>query len=158
MSSPILVALGVRVGFVAVIGDDPEGLELETLLGDMATSALVHDRLRPTTLKTRYVAGNQQLLRVDREVAAPVAEGVATRVVERALMLLAGADLLVLSDLRQGSDWTGDGATVDRGRPARQQAGVDRPQRARLRPLPRRHRRHAELRRAGAGLGPRHVT
>lgn len=97
-----VAALGARVALVAVVGDDAEGQELEALLAEVATPALVRDRSRPTTVKTRFVAGSQQLLRVDREVTAPLEPSVAARLLEHARMLLAGSDLLVLSDYGKG--------------------------------------------------------
>jgi D-beta-D-heptose 7-phosphate kinase/D-beta-D-heptose 1-phosphate adenosyltransferase len=97
-----VAALGARAALVAVVGDDAEGHELEALIGEVATPALVRDRSRPTTVKTRFVAGNQQLLRVDRETTAPLEPTVAARLLERARMLLAGSDLLVLSDYGKG--------------------------------------------------------
>src|SRR3546814_11324902 len=75
-----LAALGATVRFVATIGDDAQGEELQRLLGaEPGVSAdLVIVPGRPTTLKTRYVAGGQQLLRPDREATAPSEIGIAS--------------------------------------------------------------------------------
>ncbi|MBM3974571.1 MAG: D-glycero-beta-D-manno-heptose 1-phosphate adenylyltransferase [Planctomycetes bacterium] len=67
--------LGAATAVLGVIGDDDGGRQLTKLLGDagIETQALVVDRTRPTTRKTRYVAKTLQVLRVDEESRAPVA-------------------------------------------------------------------------------------
>lgn len=66
--------LGTSASVLGVVGDDEAGARLRTLLGaaDIDTEALVVDRTRPTTRKTRYVAKTMQVLRVDEESRAPV--------------------------------------------------------------------------------------
>src|SRR5882672_8652690 len=69
-----IVALGGLVDMVGIIGQDQAGSDLEkqiTLLPGV-TSHLLADTTRPTTLKTRYVADGQQLLRADHEIAQHV--------------------------------------------------------------------------------------
>lgn len=64
-----LAHLGVRAKLVGVVGNDPEGKKIRSLLktaGIPATGVLT-DPNRPTTKKTRLIAQNQQLLRIDRE-------------------------------------------------------------------------------------------
>jgi len=64
-----LSALGASVRLFGVVGDDAEGAELRAVLADDAaiTLALFTGPSRPTTVKTRYIAGVQQLLRTDEE-------------------------------------------------------------------------------------------
>lgn len=64
-----LAALGASASVLGVIGDDEGGRRLRQLLedADIDTQALVVDRTRPTTRKTRYVAKTMQVLRVDEE-------------------------------------------------------------------------------------------
>lgn len=66
--------LGAAASVLGVIGDDEGGRRLRQLLLDanIDTQALVVDRSRPTTRKTRYVAKTMQVLRVDEESRAPV--------------------------------------------------------------------------------------
>jgi D-beta-D-heptose 7-phosphate kinase/D-beta-D-heptose 1-phosphate adenosyltransferase len=109
-----LTALGARTAFVGIAGEDAEADELEALLTAAAPRGdvdLLRDAGRPTTLKTRFVAGNQQLLRVDRETARPLDAAMAGRLVEVAIGRLAECDLLVLSDYGKG------GITCDTARP-----------------------------------------
>lgn len=99
-----LAALGARASFVGLAGEDAEAHELEALLAESADGEirLLRDPARPTTLKTRFVAGNQQLLRVDREQAGPVDEATAGRLADAASACLGACDLLVLSDYGKG--------------------------------------------------------
>ncbi|MCR9247175.1 MAG: bifunctional heptose 7-phosphate kinase/heptose 1-phosphate adenyltransferase [bacterium] len=64
-----LAALGASASVLGVIGEDEGGARLRQLLedADIDTQALVVDRDRPTTRKTRYVAKTMQVLRVDEE-------------------------------------------------------------------------------------------
>ena len=66
--------LGASASVLGAIGDDEAGRQLRGLLeqADIDTQALVVDRTRPTTRKTRYVAKTLQVLRVDEESRAPV--------------------------------------------------------------------------------------
>jgi D-beta-D-heptose 7-phosphate kinase/D-beta-D-heptose 1-phosphate adenosyltransferase len=68
-----LRALGAATAVLGALGDDDAGRTLRRLLHDdgIDTSALVVDRTRPTTRKTRYVSKTSQVLRVDEESRAP---------------------------------------------------------------------------------------
>lgn len=68
-----LASLGLHAVTIGAVGDDEAGIELNELLSHSAgiTPRLVPLRGRPTTLKTRLVAGGQQLLRLDAEEVGP---------------------------------------------------------------------------------------
>ncbi len=99
-----IAALGARAILIAVVGDDAEGATLVDLVGhdDRIVPRLVVATGRPTTLKTRYVAGTQQVLRVDREMTSPIAPEIEDHVFARAKEALAEADIVVLSDYAKG--------------------------------------------------------
>ena len=99
-----LVAFGARAVPAGVRGDDSHGDLLETLCRDagLPTDALVVASGRPTTVKTRVIAHNQQVVRVDREVESPLDTAVAGRLKEKVLAALAGAQGLVVSDYDKG--------------------------------------------------------
>lgn len=111
-----LRALGLAPCFVSVVGNDAAGREVSRLAagadaGESLGSAnpapdpevhLLQERGRATTIKTRYVAGTQQLLRADREKVAPISHPVREdlrRVLEHAA---AGRRVTVLSDYAKG--------------------------------------------------------
>ena len=62
-------ALGGQIGLYGIIGDDVAGTELEQELQvqENMSSALVRLDSAQTIIKTRFVAGSQQVLRVDEE-------------------------------------------------------------------------------------------
>jgi len=66
-----LAALGAQVAVFSVIGDDAEGLTLCGLFEQqgISTAGILVSRERITTQKTRVIARNQQMLRMDSEVA-----------------------------------------------------------------------------------------
>ena len=98
-----LTALGARAHVAAVRGDDPEGEEVERLLRDAAAHALLITLTgRATTVKTRYLSGNHQLLRTDREDLRPLGDAQISEVVTAAGRLMAPCRAVVLSDYGKG--------------------------------------------------------
>lgn len=71
-----LRAMGARPILCSVIGDDRHGLEFLALMNEigMETTGIVSSPLRTTTVKTRIIGNNHQLLRVDDEVIADLNE------------------------------------------------------------------------------------
>lgn len=99
-----IVALGARTSFIAVTGNDKAGHEIVSLVGKepLITPFLIPESGRISTVKTRYVAGTQQVLRADHEMVMPVQEATAARVVEAVLSELPSQDAVVLSDYGKG--------------------------------------------------------
>jgi D-beta-D-heptose 7-phosphate kinase/D-beta-D-heptose 1-phosphate adenosyltransferase len=100
-----LAALGVRVAFATVTGDDAEAAAIEALLAALpnCSAGVVRDPGRRTSVKTRYLAHNQQLLRVDAEQTESVSDEVLGRLLAHFEAALADADLVVLSDYAKGA-------------------------------------------------------
>jgi D-beta-D-heptose 7-phosphate kinase/D-beta-D-heptose 1-phosphate adenosyltransferase len=99
-----LRSLGATVNFVTVVGSDAAGKDIATLFNEqhVRTQDLIIDVNRHTSVKTRYVSGGQQLLRVDSEVVTPLWEETADEVLEKASDALRVCDILVLSDYDKG--------------------------------------------------------
>jgi D-beta-D-heptose 7-phosphate kinase/D-beta-D-heptose 1-phosphate adenosyltransferase len=100
-----IAALGGACRLVTVIGGDGAG---ETLAAGLRTLAGIEPHLivepdRPTTVKTRYLAGAQQILRADRETVSPIVDASAAALLEAAEAALAGAAALVVSDYGKGA-------------------------------------------------------
>ena len=104
-----IVALGGRAALAAVVGDDPIAHEAAGLIGETRglVGHLVTQVGRPTALKIRFVAGGQQLLRVDHEDLAEITGDT------EAAMLLAVADAAVGAGAILLSDY-GKGAVTDK--------------------------------------------
>ena len=99
-----VAALGGEVSLVGLIGGDAEGHEALRLVGEEmgVEGYLVTDADRPTTLKTRFVSGGQQLLRVDLEAARPVSGDVEQRLIRTIRDAAKGAGAILLSDYGKG--------------------------------------------------------
>ncbi len=99
-----VAAFGGKVVLIGLVGDDAAGRELSAMLGDEPgiASRLIVDPVRPTTVKTRFVAGRQQLLRVDDETAAPAAGATASALLAALDEALANVDIVLLSDYAKG--------------------------------------------------------
>ena len=99
-----VTALGAGACFVAVVGDDAVGHQLTAAIGDgdAVEPYLLIERQRRTTLKTRYIADGQQLLRADDETTAPITAETAAEIVRIAGDMMAGCDVVVLSDYAKG--------------------------------------------------------
>jgi D-beta-D-heptose 7-phosphate kinase/D-beta-D-heptose 1-phosphate adenosyltransferase len=100
-----LVSLGARVEMFGVVGNDEAG---RALLGcarklGLATDGLLADRSRPTTLKSRIIARQQQIVRVDREVREPLSGELEARLIRRAKSALRQLDAMVISDYDKGT-------------------------------------------------------
>ncbi|MCL6481432.1 MAG: bifunctional hydroxymethylpyrimidine kinase/phosphomethylpyrimidine kinase [Firmicutes bacterium] len=100
-----LAALGARVELFGVVGNDEAGASLLRCVRGLGlnTRGLLTDPDRPTTLKTRIVARNQQVVRVDREVRTPLASALENRLIRGAQSALRRLDALVLSDYDKGT-------------------------------------------------------
>jgi D-beta-D-heptose 7-phosphate kinase/D-beta-D-heptose 1-phosphate adenosyltransferase len=99
-----VVALGGAVDCCSVIGDDAAGQRVVTLLKDLGVDpgGLVHDPERPTTRKTRVIAGQQQVVRFDREIAAAPPPRIARELLGRLARLVGRADGAIIEDYGKG--------------------------------------------------------
>ncbi|MPY70091.1 MAG: D-glycero-beta-D-manno-heptose-7-phosphate kinase [Alphaproteobacteria bacterium] len=100
-----LDALGAAADLVAAVGEDGPAAEIGALVAALARvdAALVAVPARRTTVKTRYFAGAQQLLRADRETTDALDAAAAARLVADATARMEGAGAVVLSDYGKGA-------------------------------------------------------
>ena len=99
-----LAALGARVSLVGVLGDDPAGRRLSADLSGRGadTAGVIFDPLRVTSQKTRVVAERQQVVRYDRETAAPLSAESERRLLQNLEAAVAASDAVILSDYGKG--------------------------------------------------------
>ncbi|MDY0029408.1 MAG: D-glycero-beta-D-manno-heptose-7-phosphate kinase [Pseudobdellovibrionaceae bacterium] len=99
-----LHALKCGCEIIAIIGDDREGQIVKGLVEASGANGdgLVVRPETPTTIKTRYLSGHQQLLRVDHEVTAPISAALEDRIILKLQQKIAAAQALVLSDYGKG--------------------------------------------------------
>jgi rfaE bifunctional protein kinase chain/domain len=99
-----LSALGVTVLPFSVIGDDAIGkLLLQLMRGaGFKTDGVSQVVGRPTTVKTRVIAQEQHVVRVDHETKEPISVEDANALLRSITRDLAGADALILEDYNKG--------------------------------------------------------
>jgi len=99
-----LAALGAFVDFISVVGADKAAGEIGNLIGDneRINAEFIEDTGRQTTIKERFVAGPQQLLRVDREETADIGAEISASLVKYVTAALPDAGALILSDYGKG--------------------------------------------------------
>lgn len=99
-----LLALGAKVTISGLIGNDAHGQQLLSILQEegIDTRAVVKDNTRPTTVKTRVLAGNHQLVRIDREVTTPVGAELEDQLSDTLKEHIAQADVVLFSDYNKG--------------------------------------------------------
>jgi D-beta-D-heptose 7-phosphate kinase/D-beta-D-heptose 1-phosphate adenosyltransferase len=100
-----LAALGATISFISVVGNDDAGREVQNLLAAL-DGAEIHVLVQPqrkTTIKTRFIAVNQHLLRVDRESAIPLEPYVRDDLLRLAHELVTNHDVVVISDYAKGA-------------------------------------------------------
>lgn len=99
-----LTALGAGVAFLSVVGDDQAGSDLTGLIGGQpgVEPWLLVQGGRATTSKTRFIASGQQIMRADHEIARPIHERLADRLVRIAADTVVATSVMVLSDYNKG--------------------------------------------------------
>ena len=99
-----VAALGARTILIGVLGDDAGGAEIAEVLCE--TPRLVDRSIRvpgrATTVKTRFMSGAHQLLRLDEEVDAPIDAATEAAILAAFQAALAQATIVVLSDYAKG--------------------------------------------------------
>jgi D-beta-D-heptose 7-phosphate kinase/D-beta-D-heptose 1-phosphate adenosyltransferase len=99
-----LVALGGKVTLSGVIGNDAFGARLTEIMAaeKLAIDAIISDDHRPTTVKTRVVAGSHQLVRVDREITEPILSELEDELANKLDHYINEADIVLFSDYGKG--------------------------------------------------------
>jgi len=99
-----LISLGGQVQVCGVIGHDANGQALLDELSSkgVSTDGIFKDPTRPTTRKSRVLAANQQVLRIDREVRQPIDPIWEEKIEQYLKQHLAENAVIILSDYHKG--------------------------------------------------------
>jgi D-beta-D-heptose 7-phosphate kinase/D-beta-D-heptose 1-phosphate adenosyltransferase len=99
-----LYTLGASPVLCGVIGEDRSGREITSKIKDMGlkTDGIVHELGRPTSVKTRVVARNQQVVRFDRERRSDISLKSLDRLLDTIKRNLDSIDGIVVSDYGKG--------------------------------------------------------
>lgn len=97
-----IIALGGKATVLGIAGRDRAGEILRGLLeGRGIVSAIVEDA-RPTTIKTRVIAHNQQVVRFDKEDRSRLSSRVFGEIAELLKKAIPEHDAVVISDYKKG--------------------------------------------------------
>jgi rfaE bifunctional protein kinase chain/domain len=100
-----IVSLGAEAIICSVVGDDSEGEELIQIFDKEHVNSfgIVRSKQRKTTVKTRIIGNNQQLLRVDSEQIDPISEVEENQLIQKVADLIqTGIDALIFEDYNKG--------------------------------------------------------
>ncbi len=99
-----LAQLGAQVTLIGACGDDTAASDLATELRNFPNITFLPIPIygRQTSLKTRYRATGQQILRVDDEVTSAIESGAQHTLCETVNSVITSANVLVLSDYAKG--------------------------------------------------------
>lgn len=99
-----IAGLGARAYLVGLIGQDAEAELFPPVLKKLNISSdyLVASATRPTTLKTRVIAHNQQVLRFDQETSNILTASDEREINEQIDKIIGKTDVIVISDYAKG--------------------------------------------------------
>jgi D-beta-D-heptose 7-phosphate kinase/D-beta-D-heptose 1-phosphate adenosyltransferase len=99
-----LTALGTQASILGVIGADPYGAQLRTLLAAdrVACNGLLEVAGRHTSLKTRIIAHQQQIVRIDRETRTELPPESTTRLIQLIDEALPNTEAVIVGDYAKG--------------------------------------------------------
>ena len=99
-----LVGLGAQVSFVSVVGNDKTAHKITSMIGkeEQISPFLITEIGRITTVKTRFVAGNHQILRADNEVKHDISVSTVRMVLDILASEVAKVDVVLISDYGKG--------------------------------------------------------
>ena len=109
-----VAALGARPSLAGLVGTDANADHLRDLLRTLGVNVdtIVADPARPTTTKTRILAGTQQVVRIDQERPSPMDFAVEAALLDAVRRALPSARACVLSDYGKGVVTPGFAAAV----------------------------------------------
>lgn len=98
-----IASLGGQALLIGTVGTDEDGASLERLCEEAQLSTkLIRDPARPTTKKTRIIACNQQVCRVDQELAVPLQDAEFEELFNTLQPIIEEYPVVILSDYGKG--------------------------------------------------------
>jgi D-glycero-beta-D-manno-heptose-7-phosphate kinase len=97
-------SLGATPVLFGAVGADASADDLRRIFAETGihTDFLVVDEGRPTTVKTRIIAGSQHVVRIDYEQRAQISEAATRRILDRLEAHITSIDVIVLQDYNKG--------------------------------------------------------
>jgi rfaE bifunctional protein kinase chain/domain len=100
-----IVSLGAKATICSIIGDDKEGHLVESLFANkhISTDGLFKSAEKPTTVKTRIIGNNHQLLRIDRELTDEPSDEIEDKFIHKIKEIVGNHQVIIFSDYDKGS-------------------------------------------------------
>jgi D-beta-D-heptose 7-phosphate kinase/D-beta-D-heptose 1-phosphate adenosyltransferase len=101
-----IAALGGAAALIGVAGDDPAAARLTHVLSTTEgadDTNLIVEPGRPTTIKTRYMGGQHQIVRVDREKPAHISKATEDRITAAIRDMIEDVGAVIVSDYAKGA-------------------------------------------------------
>jgi D-beta-D-heptose 7-phosphate kinase/D-beta-D-heptose 1-phosphate adenosyltransferase len=99
-----LAGLGLRGAMVSVAGNDENGQRIRAKIKQAGfdVDGILTDPARPSIMKTRFLAGHQQLLRADAESKTPYAPRIVKMIKDKVAAQIKNARAVIISDYGKG--------------------------------------------------------
>ncbi len=102
-----IINLGAETHLIGTAGKDNNGRTITKLLGKAGINPenIIKDSNKPTTLKTRIISGNQQLLRIDEERTSEISSDIQDQLLEmiQKVIRTSNPDAVIISDYNKGT-------------------------------------------------------
>ncbi|MFZ4619594.1 MAG: D-glycero-beta-D-manno-heptose-7-phosphate kinase [Bacteroidota bacterium] len=99
-----ITSLGARSLLIGVVGNDMSGKDFSSILEQQKTSSdgIVIDPSRPTTVKTRVIAHQQHVVRIDSEEKKDVDQAIQSKIMQVLESNIASLDGIIIEDYNKG--------------------------------------------------------
>ena len=96
--------LGGQSTPIGIIGNDPQGKELISLMKEakISSNGIVLDKSRPTTAKSRVIANNQHVVRIDKENTFEISKSTESKIINFLKKEIKYFDAIILEDYNKG--------------------------------------------------------
>lgn len=99
-----LSEMGIKTFVCGIVGNDHNGDFLKKFFKNKNVDVqgiFVSDN-RPTTVKTRVIAHQQQLCRIDKEISSPIEKDTVKKILKFVEKVIKNVDAIILSDYKKG--------------------------------------------------------
>ncbi|MCB9218523.1 MAG: bifunctional hydroxymethylpyrimidine kinase/phosphomethylpyrimidine kinase [Ignavibacteriales bacterium] len=99
-----ILSLGGIPITIGVIGNDLDGKTFLNLMksGNLNSDGIIIDKNRPTTTKTRVIAGKQHVARIDKESKENISRKIEKKIIENLKAKINDIDAIILQDYNKG--------------------------------------------------------
>jgi rfaE bifunctional protein kinase chain/domain len=89
---------------IGIIGNDRDGKTFLSLMdnADLNSDGIFFDKRRPTTTKTRVIAGKQHVVRIDKESKEPISNELEMKILQFLESNISKIDAIILQDYNKG--------------------------------------------------------